>query len=60
MYRCLTYRSAGAEELVYRVPIDILFRWSKAVCVLCVDFIALGQRVFMKYFTHYKTLYNFF
>ena len=43
MYRCLTYRSAGAEALVYRVPIDILLRWSKEVCVLCVDFIVLNR-----------------
>ena len=43
MYRCLTYRSAGAEEWVYPVPIDILLRWSKEVCVLCVDFIALNR-----------------
>ncbi len=42
MYWCLTYRSVGAEEWVYRVPIDILLRWSKEVSVLCVDFIALN------------------
>ena len=42
MYRCLTYRSAGAEEWVYWVSIDILLRWSKEVCVLCVDFIAVN------------------
>ena len=42
MYRCLTYRSAGAEEWVYRVPIDILLRWSKEVSVLCVAFVALN------------------
>ena len=43
MYGCLTYRSAGAEEWVYPVPIDILLRWSKEVCVLYVDFIALNR-----------------
>ena len=42
MYRCLTYRSTRAEEWVYRVSIDILLGWSKEVCVLCVDFIALN------------------
>ena len=42
MYRCLTYRSAGAEELIYPVPIDILLRWSKEVSVLCVAFVALN------------------
>ena len=42
MYRCLTYRSAGAEEWVYPVSIDILLRWSKEVYVLCVDFIVLN------------------
>ena len=26
-----TYRSAGAEERVYRISIDILLRWSKEV-----------------------------
>ena len=43
MYRGLTYRSAGAEAWVYRMPIDILLRWSKEVCVLCVDFVALNR-----------------
>ena len=42
MYRGLTYRSAGAEAWVYRVPIDILRRWSKEVSVLCVDLIAVN------------------
>ena len=42
MYRCLTYRSAGAEEWVYPAPIDILLRWSKEVSVLCVAFVALN------------------
>ena len=43
MYRCLTYRSAGAQEWVYPVPIDILLRWSKEVSVLCVAFVALNR-----------------
>ena len=40
MYEFTTYRSAGAEALIYRISIDILLRWSKeAPSVLCV---ALG------------------
>ena len=37
-----TYRSAGAEELVSPMSIDMLLRWSKEVSVLCVAFVALN------------------
>ena len=37
-----TYRSAGAEELVSLMSIDILLRWSKEVPILYVAFVALN------------------
>ena len=43
MYRFTTYRSAGAEALIYPISIDILLRWSKeAPSVLCVDLVAVN------------------
>ena len=41
-YVWATYRSAGAEELVSLMSIDMLLRWSKEGSVLCVAFVALN------------------
>ena len=43
MYGFTTYRSAGAEALIYPISIDILLRWSKeALSVLCVNLVAVN------------------
>ena len=39
----ITYRSAGAETLIYLTSIDILLRWSKEdTSVLCIDLVAVN------------------